>query len=585
MRIPLKVVWFLILLAGLWGCQEKRSPVKEGPSPGVSTPEILAHQCEQVVGDPRIERVSQRVWVAVGFDLANVILIRTEAGDVVVDTGMSPSRAWEIRSAFEKEMGILYVKTIVYTHSHIDHVGGASIWAEDGTEIWATEKFSQHLLKQYALFREAERARGFKQFGFRVDPSSLPCSSIGRRPRLEDLERVGILFPTHTFSGRELLKLGKTELELIEAQGETHDHLMVWIPEERVLLCGDNFYWSFPNLYTLRGTSPRPVDSWIESIDRMRRLAPVHLVPGHTPPIHGEETIQQILTNYRDAIQWVRDEVVRRANRGEKIERIAKEIELPEHLKNQPYIKELYGQVDWSAKAIYTSYLGWFDGSPERLYPLSPDRVAQREIELMGGLERVMALAQKALEEADHRWAIHLLTKIQESGLAEGETEGRLRELLATAFEDLATTIPNTNGRAYLLESALELRQRSVGRVVSIPETGFVEKLPLDHILKIMAVGLVPQRAQKVHECLELLFPDEGRRFFLTVRFGIAEISEGEPFPNTPEPIGTLEISSRDFKLMVAKLESALQLLVKGRIKVKGSWLKVARFLGKFRIE
>jgi alkyl sulfatase BDS1-like metallo-beta-lactamase superfamily hydrolase len=44
---------------------------------------------------------------------------------------------------------------------------------------------------------------------------------------------------------------------LKEAHGETHDQLFVWIPEKKALLPGDNYYESFPNLYSIRGTSPR----------------------------------------------------------------------------------------------------------------------------------------------------------------------------------------------------------------------------------------------------------------------------------------------------------------------------------------
>lgn len=52
-------------------------------------------------------------------------------------------------------------------------------------------------------------------------------------------------------------QVGEEEIHLIEAHGETHDQLFVWLPRNRVLLPGDNYYRAFPNLYTIRGTSPR----------------------------------------------------------------------------------------------------------------------------------------------------------------------------------------------------------------------------------------------------------------------------------------------------------------------------------------
>ena len=65
------------------------------------------------------------------------------------------------------------------------------------------------------------------------------------------LRGLGMMYPTHTFSGTKTLVFGDLEVELLEAPGETHDHIIVWIPEDETLIAGDNFYWAFPNLYTL----------------------------------------------------------------------------------------------------------------------------------------------------------------------------------------------------------------------------------------------------------------------------------------------------------------------------------------------
>jgi alkyl sulfatase BDS1-like metallo-beta-lactamase superfamily hydrolase len=49
-----------------------------------------------------------------------------------------------------------------------------------------------------------------------------------------------------------------------------------------------------------------------------------------------------------------------------------------------------------------------------------------------------------------------------------------------------------------------------------------------------MAVHLASERVMTVYESAEYLFPDEQRRFVVTIRRGIAEIAEGEPLPGTP---------------------------------------------------
>lgn len=425
------------------------------PPPKVSPQARLDAYCRQQHGQPRVERVSEHVWVALGHDIANVVMISTPAGKVVVDTGGSLERARVMRQALEQAAGPGPMLAVVLTHSHVDHIAGTNVWAQPGTPIWASAEFIPHLLKQYSMFMPAEAARGRRQFGLHVRPELLPCSALGQRMDPQTLRETGALMPTHTFSGSQTLSFGGVEIELIEAPGETHDQIVVWVPGDRTLIPADDFYNAFPNLYTLRGTSLRPVEGWIKSLDAMRALAPEHLVPCHTNPLHGREAVGQALTNYRDAIQWLLDEVVRRANQGQDVETIAHEVSLPPHLAGLPYLAPTYGQLDWSARAIYDNYLGWFDGRPEALYTLAPAEAAAREIGLMGGPEKVLALARQALEAKDPRWALHLLAKLRQSGLPQGQAAGQpdagqLNAALAQACQETALTTANTNGRAYL---------------------------------------------------------------------------------------------------------------------------------------
>lgn len=561
------------------GATEMSQPTGKGEP----TASALAISCQESVGPPRVERISEHVWAAIGYDIANTIVISTPEGLVVVDAGMTPARARETMAALRQVVPWGPVKALILTHSHIDHVGGASVWAPPGTPIWGTAKLPAHLLKQYSLFRRAEVVRGSRQFGRHVPPELLPCSALGRRADLDFSGELGLLLPNHTFSGRQRLKVGGLDIELIEAPGETHDHLFVWLPAERTIVAGDDFYWAFPNLYTIRGASPRPVDQWINSLDAMRALAPEHLVPCHTKPLQGAAEISQALTNYRDAIQWVRDQVVRRANQGQDLDTIAQEVKLPPHLANQPYLQQTYGQVDWSAKAIYTNNLGWFDGRPERLYPLPAGEAAAREVALMGGEPKVLELARQALSQGQARWSLHLLAKIKDSGLASGSLAGPWAEAKAQALEALAGQVTNSNGRAYLLESAYELRHGlEPQKQRPLPER-LTEKLPLEFILGQMAANLDPEASMDLHQSLVLVFPTQGQRFVITQRHGLAEVIAGQALPGTPEPLATLTMDAGDFRDLALGRRGALALYAAGKIEVDGSWLQALAFLGRFK--
>ena len=549
----------------------------------VSIPDSLAAYCRDEIGEPRVERISEHVWLAIGYDLASTVLIRTEAGHVIIDTGMSPARARLAREALLKAASNAPVRAIIYTHSHIDHVGGASVWAEPATEIWATDAFTDHFFKQYGLFFQAETIRGGRQFGLNVSREDLPCSALGPRAEIDSAMEGGVRLPTRTFSGRKVLDIGGVSLEMIEFHGETHDHLIVWIPSDGTLIAGDNFYQTFPNLYTIRGTSPRPVDEWIGSIDEMRRKSPEHLVPMHTRPLHGRLAIAAVLTGYRDAIQWVRDETVRGANRGEELEALAERIKLPPHLAGQPYLREGYGQVDWSVKGIYTSNLGWFDGRPEKLYPVPVQEAAVREVALLGGPERLFSLADRALAEGDARWAIHLLTKIRQSGLATGSLNDALNTRLALGYEKLAAELDNTNGRAYLMESAHELREGPPVPPTLKPGQDVAARVPLSVLFSQMAVRLEPEKAMDVHEAVRFIFPDENNSYTVTVRRGLAEVVQGDPLPGTPDPVATLVTDTGTFRLMALRLLNPLAAIAGRKAEIRGSGLGFLQFMSRFR--
>src|SRR5690606_12671130 len=139
-------------------------------------------------------------------------------------------------------------------------------------------------------------------------------------------EQMALHRPTHTFEDALDLTIAGVDIRLIHAPGETPDQLVVWLPQQRVLIPADNVYQAFPNLYAIRGTAYRDVMQWVESIDIMRDLSPEYLVPCHTRPVYGAEAVMDVLTAYRDAIQFVHDQTVRGLNLGKTPDQLASEI-------------------------------------------------------------------------------------------------------------------------------------------------------------------------------------------------------------------------------------------------------------------
>ena len=83
--------------------------------------------------------------------------------------------------------------------------------------------------------------------------------------------------------GTELaLDLDGVPAVLLAAQGETDDQTYLWLPEDRVVCCGDNYYQSWPNTAPIRGGQYRDVAAWVRSLDKLLTLPAEHLLPGHT---------------------------------------------------------------------------------------------------------------------------------------------------------------------------------------------------------------------------------------------------------------------------------------------------------------
>lgn len=550
-------------------------------SNAIATPTQLESHCQHAIGQPRVEQITDNIFVAIGYDLANTILIKTSAGNVVVDVSMSPKRAREVRQALlAKAPG--KTLAIIYTHSHIDHIGGATEWIEPDTEIWATDAFLDHFVKQYGEFRVAESRRGAAQFGAHVELESLPCSAIGRKADVTAAGEVGMRMPNKTFSDKTSFEIGGVTIELVEAHGETHDQLFVWLPQSKTLLPGDNYYHAFPNLYTIRGTSPRPIDAWIESLDEMRKRQPDNLVPSHTIPLRGQAIIADSLTRYRDAIQWVRDRTIQGANAGLSVDTLAQTIGLPPSLKDDTALAPMYGQIDWSVRAIYTNHLGWFDERPETLYPLPQKEKATKLITQLGGLDKVWSLIDADIEK-DPRWATELLALLRDSNQVDQSPQSRWANTMAKALENTAKTVGNTNGRGYLLEYASRLHNGPSDVVKPSNTEAMIDSIPLRVFFRVMASRLIPELSQNVIESAQFDFEDTKETYTITIRNSIAEVAKGTPPAGGPKPFATIKTTAPIWRRIATDTLSPANAIANGSLKVEGDIAAFYTFSKRFQ--
>ncbi|MEL6953917.1 MAG: alkyl/aryl-sulfatase [Pseudomonadota bacterium] len=406
--------------------------------------------------EKQIHSLGHGVYSAIGYAASNVHFLLGEAGVVVIDTTETTQAAQNILEDF-RAISKLPITTILYTHSHRDHISGATVFSEGREiEIIAADNFASDLVStgnERPAPNAALMARTKRQFGISLAPNERVSLGVGPGDRPMQGMGAGYVEPT--------LRVGKTtqldregfHLEIAKAPGETPDHLVVWLAAGKILFSGDNYYHAFPNLYAIRGTAYRDFDAWADAMDQLMAYGAEILAPGHTLPVLGADAIRNVLTDYRDAIRHVVAETISGMNAGLDPISIADALKLPADLAAKPHLQEFYGSVAYASRAYFAGTLGWFDGNPTSLGRLPPAEEAKRMVALAGGAPSLRAAAEAALAAGEWQWAMELADRLL---TIESEVDAA-RVVKVSAMRKLADLTINAPTRNYYLLSAREL--------------------------------------------------------------------------------------------------------------------------------
>ena len=565
----MKIKFLIPILLLVFSCSETE-PIEQAKE---ATPEDLINHTEEFKKE--IIEVTEGIHVAVGFALANAIMIEGDGSNVIIDTTGTVETAQEVKDLFDS-INSNPVEAIIYTHNHGDHTYGATVFAEDSTEIYAHESTGKYLSRVIGILRPIISSRSSRMFGNVLPREEVENNGIG--PFLEigrDGRKPGLLYPTKTFSDKLAFTAAGIKIELYHAPGETNDQLFVWLPEKRALFPGDNFYKTFPNLYTIRGTPYRDLVGWVNSIDMMRYLEPEYLVPSHTRPLVGAKTINNLLTTYRDAIQYVHDQTIRLMNMGMEPDEIAENLILPKHLGDSPYLQEFYGSPAWSAKNVFSGYLGWFDGNPSSLKPLPKREEATNIINLAGGWDKLFQEAEQSYLNEEFQWSLQLTDY-----LLRMKPDDRQTQLLRqSALVALGAKESNPNSRYYYLSSARELDENYKPNDILLPDIDVVKKYPIEAMMEVLKVNVIPEKSIDKDMQLLFTFTDSTKTFSLFLRKGVLEI---QPFMI---PGSSVQVKSKeeDLKAILSGIKSLPVSLVNGTLEIEGSRADLLSFFSSLR--
>jgi linear primary-alkylsulfatase len=404
-----------------------------------------------------------------GLDLSNISFVEGDTGIIVIDPLVSTETAAAALQLYRSQRGDRPVVAVIYTHSHVDHFGGVLGVASQAevdagkVAVLAPEGFTEHAVQENVYAGPAMTRRATYMYGSLLEagPQGHVGCGLGQGPSQGE---IALIVPTvDVKSTGETHTIDGVEIEFQMAPGtEAPAEMHFYFPQFRALCMAENATHNLHNLLTLRGALVRDPHAWsgylTEAIDTFADRTDV-VFASHHWPTWGRERVVEFLALQRDLYAYLHDQTLRMLNQGHTGAEIAETLQMPPALDKAWHTHGYYGSVSHNVKAVYQRYMGWFDGNPARLWPHPPEALAGRYVEAIGGVDRVVELAQQAFDSGDFRWAATLL---DHAVFADSEHDGA-RTLLADTLEQLAYGAENATWRNFFLSGATELRDGNFG--------------------------------------------------------------------------------------------------------------------------
>jgi glyoxylase-like metal-dependent hydrolase (beta-lactamase superfamily II) len=281
-----------------------------------------------------------------------VIVLETREGIVLFDTG--PESTFENISRAMRQAGFSPddVRHVFLSHIHLDHAGAAWRFAESGATIYVHPRGAKHLLDPSRLMESATRI-----FGDEMERLWGKMRSIA-----ESQMRVT--------EENEAIRIGQFNIRVLPTPGHaSHHNAYHW---------DDNLFGGDVAGVRLDGGPPVPpfvppelqIESWIDSIARLRRLGATDLYLPHFGAVENEIAahFDALEERVRRWSEWFREEL-RKGRTEEELVPLFARYEARDILESGGTRERLadYEQADPSFMAVTASIRYWQKYHPEAL--------------------------------------------------------------------------------------------------------------------------------------------------------------------------------------------------------------------------
>lgn len=551
--------------------------IGEGPNGQIGNQAFIDHQAQYLEG--KVYKVTDRVYVANGFGLANSAMIIGDTGITIVDTNDCVEASQKEYDAFRK-ISDLPVKNIIYSHYH--YTFGTKTYVNEKNKedvtIYAHEDHSKALgaaaseINPIYTYRNAVQQAGMLTFEGKDGAIGCGLGPFMTDPELEK-HTSGYLNPTELISrtGTTKVNIDGVNVEFIPAEADAKDSMTIWLPDEGVAI--NNHVWpTYPNIYTLRGESYRDPRVWVEGIDKIIALEPKHIATVHGIPFSGtKEEIREQLISYRDGIQYLYDQTQRYINKGYSEDEVVQSVKIPNEFTASNITGEFYGEIESHIRAIYHGILGWYDGDTEDMHPVTDEFEAKQLIEGFGGVEKVLEETELVLKDKQYSWAAQLVTYV----LVNEPDNQKAKDLKVEALRQLAYVTTSANARNFFLTQMSDIQGTTLKSESNAITKDKMLGAPRDTFLKTISVSIDPKKAKDMEMMIKFVFPDIEASYGLKVENGVGLIVE--------EPKGKADVNltvDYDFLCdLICGNVKPVKAIFSGEIGLDGSVFKLIKFI------
>ena len=498
----------------------------DGPAPASVHPSLWRQSA--LAAKQGLYEVVPGIYQVRGLDISNITFVEGDTGTIVIDPLVSTEVAAAALGLYRTHRGgDRPVVAVIYTHSHVDHFGGVlgvTSQADVNTgavAVLAPEGFTAHAIQENVYAGPAMTRRATYMYGSLLarGPQGQVGCGLGQAASTGE---VAVIVPTvdirttgetHTIDGVHI------EFQMApgtEAPAEMH----FYFSRFRALCMAENATHNLHNLLTLRGALVRDPHAWsgylTEAIDTFADRADV-VFASHHWPTWGRSNIVAFLSLQRDIYAYLHDQTLRLLNQGYTGAEIAEMLQIPPALERAWHTHGYYGSVSHNVKAVYQRYMGWFDGNPARLWPHPPEALAPRYVDAMGGIDRVVELAQVAFDAGDFRWAATLL----DHAIFTDSDHAAARALYADTLEQLAYGAENATWRNFFMSGATELRVGNFGTAVTAASISMLNQLTPEQIFDSFALRVDGPRSWDLNIAIDISFADLAANYRLALRNGV----------------------------------------------------------------